>query len=440
MKVGHTIFLIFLYLITLSIQIYAQDILGHLHLSKYLARPNFPSYTHNSKLLIDPYRILNFPHSSAHRQNRGIIIDSALFLSTYGRNKVTYEYDNNSRISSFIWKNFYQNKWSNITKAIDTYDSLGNLILELSSSWYLDHWKEDFRETFTYDSDQNLITDLWEVIKNSHWSNSSRFTHQYYPNGNLFSLLSEHWDSTGWNNDDRETIFYNTSGDRDSIFLEKWVDGKWTNDLIWNLVYENHKTITSYLAKIWNGNQWIISDRGDFKYNSNGDWVYGLYQIWDQNQWMDACRFYYEYNSNNYFNHGLNERYNYGVWTPDDNIFEVSRPDLRINIISSELYVYYKTSSVLDEVFDKSELIISQNYPNPFNSTTVINFSIPEDGFVQLKVFDIMGEEIKTILNEYKSRGNYKVYFYADKLPSGVYIYQIISGSYNKSKTMILQK
>lgn len=79
-----------------------------------------------------------------------------------------------------------------------------------------------------------------------------------------------------------------------------------------------------------------------------------------------------------------------------------------------------------------------QNYPNPFNPVTTIQFSIPVSDIVQIKVYDILGEEIKILLNEYKPAGSYEIDFNANGLVSGVYFYRIISGSYAETKKMVL--
>ena len=86
-----------------------------------------------------------------------------------------------------------------------------------------------------------------------------------------------------------------------------------------------------------------------------------------------------------------------------------------------------------------------QNYPNPFNPTTKIRFSIPsfvhhQTSHVNIKVYDILGNEIVTLVNENKPAGNYEVEFNASSLPSGVYFYQLISGNFVQSKKMILMK
>jgi hypothetical protein len=80
------------------------------------------------------------------------------------------------------------------------------------------------------------------------------------------------------------------------------------------------------------------------------------------------------------------------------------------------------------------------NYPNPFNPVTVINYQLPQDGFVTLKVYDMLGKEVATVVNEYKNAGYYKVNFDAGRLTSGVYIYRISSNNFFLTKKMLLMK
>lgn len=83
---------------------------------------------------------------------------------------------------------------------------------------------------------------------------------------------------------------------------------------------------------------------------------------------------------------------------------------------------------------------LSQNFPNPFNPTTNIFYSIKTTSFVSIKVFDLLGKEITTLVNENKPTGNYVVNFNAVDLPSGVYIYKLQAGDFISSKKMILIK
>jgi len=84
--------------------------------------------------------------------------------------------------------------------------------------------------------------------------------------------------------------------------------------------------------------------------------------------------------------------------------------------------------------------ILNQNFPNPFNPSTKISFQIQEYGFVTLIVYDILGNEIDTIVNENRPIGSYEVDFNASNLPSGIYTYTLTVGNYSDSKKMILLK
>jgi streptogramin lyase len=90
--------------------------------------------------------------------------------------------------------------------------------------------------------------------------------------------------------------------------------------------------------------------------------------------------------------------------------------------------------------FINNKLILKQNYPNPFNPTTVISFFIPNSEFTQIKIYDMLGTEINTLVNEYKQAGNYDIEFNAEGLPNGIYFYRLISGKYSETKKMILLK
>jgi len=87
-----------------------------------------------------------------------------------------------------------------------------------------------------------------------------------------------------------------------------------------------------------------------------------------------------------------------------------------------------------------SNYFISQNYPNPFNPTTQIKYSIPEKSVVSVKVYDILGNEISTLVNEEKNAGNYLISFNGNKLSSGLYFYTINAGKYRATKKMLIVK
>ncbi|MBK7159744.1 MAG: T9SS type A sorting domain-containing protein [Ignavibacteria bacterium] len=89
---------------------------------------------------------------------------------------------------------------------------------------------------------------------------------------------------------------------------------------------------------------------------------------------------------------------------------------------------------------DHERYSLSQNYPNPFNPTTKINFSLPKNGIVTLKVYDVLGKEVMTLINEQKNAGSYEVEFNAGNLSSGAYFFRMQSGVFSEIKRMMLIK
>ena len=87
-----------------------------------------------------------------------------------------------------------------------------------------------------------------------------------------------------------------------------------------------------------------------------------------------------------------------------------------------------------------TEFSLEQNYPNPFNPVTTIKYNLPVKNLVTLKIFNILGEEIKTLVNEIKEAGSHQVEFSANNLPSGIYFYRIKAGEFVSIKKMVLLK
>ena len=85
-----------------------------------------------------------------------------------------------------------------------------------------------------------------------------------------------------------------------------------------------------------------------------------------------------------------------------------------------------------------SQFILEQNYPNPFNPSTTIRYSIPASEFVTLNVYDVLGNEVATLVDEYRPAGSYEVNFNASQLSSGIYFYKLQAGSFVETKKMIL--
>ena len=107
-------------------------------------------------------------------------------------------------------------------------------------------------------------------------------------------------------------------------------------------------------------------------------------------------------------------------------------------------YAKYKFTAVTGvgsaQLVGPSDYTLSQNYPNPFNPTTNIDFTLPVSQRVSLKVYNMLGQEVATIMDGFKEKGSYFVEFNASKLASGVYLYKLQAGSFVSTKKMVLVK
>lgn len=124
----------------------------------------------------------------------------------------------------------------------------------------------------------------------------------------------------------------------------------------------------------------------------------------------------------------------------DKILYEILNNNFVPNVppIRSEEYKSKNKSGLNNNFPTKFEL--SQNYPNPFNPSTTINYALPKEGFVTLKIYDITGREVKTLVNEIRKTGFYSITFNVSELSSGIYFYKLQAGSFNQTKRMVLIK
>jgi len=153
------------------------------------------------------------------------------------------------------------------------------------------------------------------------------------------------------------------------------------------------------------GDKWTLYNRANGNSTLGGDWITGIAVDSSNNKWIS-----YFSDGNDYA--GIAEFNEHGILTGIEN---------NKNQIPSSFS-------------------LSQNYPNPFNPSTIIKYQIPKESFVTLKIYDVLGREVKQLVNEEKSAGNYSVTLNASSLASGIYFYRITAGSYTSIKKMVLLK
>ena len=120
-------------------------------------------------------------------------------------------------------------------------------------------------------------------------------------------------------------------------------------------------------------------------------------------------------------------------------IFSWGAPDDLGTFYVDNIY-FYNDVTAIDETVLPTEFALEQNYPNPFNPTTTIRFNLPEANHVTMTLYNMLGREIATLVNEYREAGSYDYRLDASNLPTGTYFYSIVSGDFKEVRKMVLIK
>jgi photosystem II stability/assembly factor-like uncharacterized protein len=140
------------------------------------------------------------------------------------------------------------------------------------------------------------------------------------------------------------------------------------------------------------------------------------------------------------FREGYGTRSEPQDYTYSDDISEISSSKFYYRLKQIDFDGSFEYSDIVEVEIAPSVFFLSQNYPNPFNPSTSIQYAISSRQFVTLKVYDVLGKEIATLVNEERIAGTYEIIFNSSSLASGIYYYQIRAGDYVETKKMILMK
>jgi hypothetical protein len=226
-------------------------------------------------------------------------------------------------------------------------------------------------------------------------------------------------------------VYRSTDNGANWIKVNNGVPG--TNYNVYSLAVKGNELFAGYYSGVYrtsdNGNNWYstglnkyvtsmaVSDTNLFA----GTWAQGLYLLQDYSStWKEI---------------GLPNRYVSSIAFSLGNIFAATTYN---GLWKTSLSILTNIDDDTNEI--PSEFSLIQNYPNPFNPSTTIQWKMPWSGRVTLKIYDLPGNEIETLVDEFRSAGIYQIKFQAGKYASGVYFYRIQSGSRSETRKMILTK
>ena len=284
----------------------------------------------------------------------------------------------------------------------------------------------------------NFVTNTWQYAANSpnisatygHTIESVNDFIYLFFNGAVYkyNISTNSWTqatSSGTN----ATWLYSTVY-QDEVYLVGWTNGKFFK---YNPPSDQWTQLMDLPYYVTGGSLRCVDDKiycvGGSSGSGGGTFNSTLVYDIATNQWSDAGIFLTD-----------NRAYMADV-VYQNNLFVIGGLNSSGNAVDNVEFIVAGTPSSVERLSGiPNGFRLSQNYPNPFNPSTTISFSIPEEMFVSLKVYNSLGQEVSELINEIKPAGNYSVDFDAGKLTSGVYFYKIEAGAFSEIKKMILIK
>ncbi len=376
-------------------------------------------------------------------------------------------YDENGNRLSYIVEKRNGIKWDTLYRTIYTYTNFGRVETELYESFDGGYYYGQ-RKFYTYDSKYRLSNIKVDIWKNNDWVNNNSLSYSYDIYGNL-EYQTNKYDNGYQVNYCRYYNVYDVDGNRVIRLKEEKVNGDTLFRAVERYFYNyNNNKLTSIKWQNWYLNVWNNRALDTLSYNSSGKLVEYLYKNQYGNSWMDNYRRQYTYDffgnlitqldqdgiSSTFYNDNYNI-YSYdehgncisgkcnnwrgGQWYPGigSAVVLYNNGQDTLKYYTGELYVEYAFfTDIKDEDISVNSFSLSQNYPNPFNPSTTIEFTIPQNDHVILKVYDILGKEVATLLNEELTVGGYKINWVPEKLASGIYFAVMQTGKLNKTIKM----
>ncbi|MFI5251894.1 MAG: T9SS type A sorting domain-containing protein [Bacteroidota bacterium] len=437
------------------------------------------------------------------KMNCNTWVDSSRFTNTYNANgnrlvqlyeiwsndhwvnvdRTTDTYDVNGRRLSELYETWSNGGWVNGSRSTDTYDARGKILSDLFEVWTNGQWLGNYRSTWNYDVNENMLSELGEVGTDSGWVNDDRYSWTYDANGNKLTALHEIWlklngywwndvhdtcsydinrniltevievwSGVEWVNAERNSWTYDAKGNRLTALQEIWLDGQWVNYEHQTFTYDASGKFLTSNWEIWLNDQWVNEQRFECTYNADGKMLSMFNEIWSNGQWVNDERFIYTYDINGNRSSVWHYKWSDSSWIPMNYSFSALDSAGNIYNFGSGYNLIRIRSTIVTGVPSEKGIVpqsysLSQNYPNPFNPTTLINYQLPNESYVRLAVYNILGEEVRTLVSRTEQPGEKSVQFDANSLPSGLYFYRLDATSvsdpvkhFSQTRKMLLIK
>ena len=400
-------------------------------------------------------------------QSQISVIDTAIVRATWDTTRHLCSFNAKAKRTSDLTQKLKGDLWVDSMRVTDAYDASNNMLSDLNEHWLNGQWVNISRHRLTYDAQGNMLSDVYEQWSNGWWAYSSRSTFTYDAQGNILSRLYEYWSNGQWVNVFRHTYAYDAANKVLSDLFESWLNGQWMNISRHTYEYDASNNMLSDLFEYWNG-QWVNSWRDTFTYGASGNMLTELSEEWSNGQWVNTSRYTLTYDAQGnmlsdvyerwlgswvnssrstftYDAHGNLTSFSYDTWlnsswTPTGGDFGVIDSAGNVYTYSGYNFTFTRKLIITESRKVPASYSLSQNYPNPFNPSTTIKYELPRASHVVFKVFNTLGQEVETLVDEAQEPGYKSVKFDGSRLSSGVYFYRLQAGDFVQSKRLLLVK
>ena len=434
--------------------------------------------------------------------NSSFAVDTVVSKTTYNTERYSFSYDAKGKVASKITENFLNGQFEKRYRDSYTYDNVNHTKTRLVEKYFNGNWINDSRTISVYDDAGNEISILAQRDVYGLWENSMRISRTLTTHGDLTSELGERWKDGKWENWWREKRAYNNKNHLTFYSREDWkndnwecvdqmswlidvidnrtttyigknfVNGEWVNSELYQQILDAKGNIVSSIDNIWKNGKWELVSNTSFTYSSTGNLVSIEEECWNNGKcdsifrnsyartksqkptsilrekfyngiWYNVYREEYEYDCNDNAVNFHSEIWNNSEWQPYDGSHVIE--NLNEWFHGFDISFHYKSlDQFVDVKLEKlpSGFELSQNYPNPFNPETTISYKVQAVSQVNLKIYDVLGREVITLVDEYKQPGVYHSQFSIRnyQLTTGIYFYRLQAGSFTSTKKMILVK
>ncbi len=314
----------------------------------------------------------------------------------------TMNYDEKKRKTGWINEIYSNGTWYNYRKNIFVYNDKDQIIEWINEKYSYNGWIHNFHVLYQFDDDGNIVSARTEQWKNDEYALSSMDTSVFELIA-PFSLIEEtstlQWNGLEWINKSRRIKQYE-SGLLTEDTYEIWYQDEWASNWKKEYVYNQDREKELEIWKLYSDGEFVNYYRKTFSYDTHGNMVEVLNEKWESDKWSEAdgdldfidCK-------GNFFQHLKNGCLITISWADITSVEEKKKNIQNVSI-----------------------------HPNPFSQFSIFNFQFSKAGHVSLKVIDMLGNEVATLVDGFKEAGRHEARFDGSGLAPGMYFYVLRAG------------